>query len=181
MERVELVYKDMSEIVGSDGFTIVRLTDADEQRALCIICDKLISDQLNLRFTNVPGREQMLPEVLWAMLKEQGLSGFELMITGIEDGHYCVVLINRHTLSYKPIRMSDAVLLHVISRVPIFISNDLMNRQCSAYTPGATGISIPINTMGMKQLNKELARAIEAEDYRLASHLHEEITRRRHQ
>ena len=59
MERVELVYKDMSEIVGSDGFTIVRLTDADEQRALCIICDKLISDQLNLKGTNKPANNQM--------------------------------------------------------------------------------------------------------------------------
>ena len=40
------------------------------------------------------------------------------------------------------------------------------------------GISIPINTLDTDRLNLELERAIEAEDYMLASYLHEELQRR---
>lgn len=49
MGRVQLFYKDIGEIVGSDGFSVVRLTDADEVWAISVICDKLMTDQLTLR------------------------------------------------------------------------------------------------------------------------------------
>ena len=178
MERVQLFYKDLSEIVGSNGFAVARLTDAEEQRALSVICDKPMADQLSIRTLRRPDREQMLPEVLISMLQAEESADFELMVYDVVDGQYRVTLLNRRTLSLKHIRMSDAVLMHIIARVPIFISEALLNRQCSSYHPGRTGISIPINTIDLEHLHKELKRAIEAEDYRLASHLHEEIQRR---
>jgi len=78
----------------------------------------------------------------------------------------------------KLIRMSDAVLLSVISRIPLYIDATLMQRQSTPYNPDVRGISVPINTIDLERLNQELDRAIEAEDYRLASYLHEEILRR---
>ena len=74
--------------------------------------------------------------------------------------------------------MSDAVLLNVISRIPLYIDENLMRRQCTPYDPEIRGISIPINIIDEKRLNQELKRAIEVEDYRLASYIHEEILRR---
>jgi hypothetical protein len=53
-----------------------------------------------------------------------------------------------------------------------------MQRQSTPYNPDVRGISVPINTIDLERLNQELDRAIEAEDYRLASYLHEEILRR---
>lgn len=178
MERIQLFYKDISEIVGSDGFSVVRLTDAEEQHALSIVCDKAMTMQMTIRFNRMPGREQMLPEVLSEMLLAEGRHDLELMVYDVIDGQYRVTLLNKRTLSLKSIRMSDAVLLHYISKIPLYIERGLMVRQCTPYNPDTTGISIPINTIDTERLNKELARAIEAEDYRLASHLHEEILRR---
>ena len=181
MNRVQLFYKDISEIVGSNGFSVVRLTDVNEQRAICVICDKAMTEQMAIRFNRVPGREQMLPEVLIQMLHDEGMNKFELMVYDIHDGQYSVSLLNRRTLTIRSIRMSDAVLLHYITHIPFYIEEELMLRQSSPYTPEARGISIPINTLDTEHLNQELERAIAEENYRLASHLHEELQRRNKQ
>ena len=178
MKRVRLFYKDISEIVGGDGFSVVCLTDADEQRAVCVICDKDMTAQINIRRNRVPGREQMLPEVLSSMLLDEGRNDLELMVYDVIDGQYGVSLLNRRTLSLKTIRMSDAILLHYISKIPLYMDEELMGRQCISYKPESSGISIPINTLDTEWLNKELKRAIEKEDYRLASNLHEELKKR---
>ena len=178
MNRVRLFYKDTSDIIGSEGFSIVRLVDADEQRAISVICDKEMTSQLYIRCHRVPNREQMLPEVLCSMLLDEGANDLELMVHDILDGQYCVTLLNRRTLSLKSIRMSDAVLLHYISKIPLYMDAGLMARQSIPYNPDTSGLSVPINTLNTEWLNKELKRAIEAEDYRLASNLHEELKKR---
>jgi hypothetical protein len=178
MNRVQLFYKDISEIMGSNGFSVVRLTDVDEQRAICVICDKAMTDQMAIRYNRMPGREQMLPEVLLQMMADEGLGNMELTIYDIVDGQYRVSLFNKRLHLLKAIRMSDAVLLHYIARIPIYIDEDLMIRQSSPYSAGARGISIPINTLDTEHLNRELERAIAEENYRLASHLHEELKKR---
>ena len=181
MNRIQLFYNDMSEIVGSDGFSVVRLIDIDEQRAICVICDKAMTEQMTIRFNRLPGYQRMLPEVLLDMFAAKEKANMELMVYDIIDGQYSVTLLNKYTLEHRPIRMSDAVLLHFISKIPIYIEEGLMQRQCTRYTPDAVGISIPINTLDTERLNQELERAIEAEDYHLASYLHEEIQRRNKQ
>jgi hypothetical protein len=76
--------------------------------------------------------------------------------------------------------MSDAVLLTLIcDDIPLYIEENLMKRQCVDYDPKATGIAIPINTMDRRRLNEALRQAIEVENYELASHLRDEINRRK--
>ena len=179
MDKVQLFYRDISEISGSNGFSVVRLTDVNAQRAVCVICDKSMSDQLAIRYNRMPGRHQMLPEVLLQMMADEGLGSLELDVNDFVDGRYQVNLFNRRLRTMKPIRMSDAVLLHYIARVPIYINEDLMYRLSSPYTSNAYSISIPISALETEHLNRELQKAIEEEDYRLASHLHEELERRK--
>ena len=178
MNRIRLFYLDTSEIVGSDGYSVVRLADADKKRAICVICDKEMTDQLNIRHTRMPMRGLMLPEVLISMMLDEGPNDLELMVDNVFDGQYDVTLLNRRTLSLKPIRMSDAVLLHYIAKTPFYIEGDLMDFQSIPYAPAESHLSIPINTLDTEWLNKELKRAIEAEDYRLAANLNEELKRR---
>lgn len=178
MSRIQLFYKDLSEIVGSNGFSVVRLTDADEKRAVCIICDKAMSEQMAIRFNRTPGHEQMLPEVLLRLMGDRTVKNLELFIYDIEDGQYQVILVDNRSYSPIPIRISDAVLMHNIAKIPLYIDQNLMIRQSTPYDAETTGISIPINTLDTDRLNRELERAVADENYRLASYLHEEIKRR---
>ena len=179
--RVRLYYKDMSDIVGSEGCSVVRLVDADEQRTICVICDKEMTAQLGIRHHRMPNRRLMLPEVLAAMLLDEGANDLELMVYDVADGQYEVTLLNRRTLSLKPIRMSDAVWLHYISKIPLYMDGALMARQSIPYQPDTSGLSVPINTLDVEWLGKELERAVEKEDYRLAASLNEELKRRTQQ
>ena len=178
MKRVQLFYRDISEIVGSDGCSVARLVDSDEQRTITVICDKAMTEQMSIRHNRQPGREQMLPEVLLSMLQAEGKGRLELLISDIMDGQYFVTLIDKLNYVVRQIRMSDALLLHYISQIPFYIEEGLMVRQSSPFVPNTQGISIPINALDTNRLNKELERAIAEEDYRLASLLHEEIQRR---
>ena len=178
MRRVQLFYKDMSEIVGSNGFAVVRLVDLEEQRAVCVICDKSMVEQLMIRFNRMPGRQFMLPEVRLQMIQRGGFCDMELTVNDIIDGQYQVSLLNKATATMVPIRMSDAILLHYISKIPIYIDADLMLRQSTPYQSETRGISIPINTLDTENLKRQLERAIETEDYHLASFLHEELQKR---
>ena len=121
MNRVQLFYKDIADIVGSDGFCIVRLVEKTEQQALCIICDKMVSAQFSIRLKHAPGIEQFLPEVLVGMLNMKNSNDFEIMVYDIENGMYKVTLLNKRSFMLKPIRISDAVLLHYIAHVPLYI------------------------------------------------------------
>ena len=181
MNRVQLFYKDIADIVGSDGFCIVRLVEKTEQQALCIICDKMVSAQFSIRLKHAPGIEQFLPEVLVGMLNMKNSNDFEIMVYDLENGMYKVTLLNKLPFMLKPIRISDAVLLHYIAHVPLYIEEELMQKQSTPYVPDTQGISIPINTLDNEHLSRELEKAIEAENYRLASTLHEELQRRNKQ
>jgi protein-arginine kinase activator protein McsA len=79
------------------------------------------------------------------------------------------------------LRMSDAVLLSLISDIPLYIEDNLMERQCFPFDERAQKIAIPINTMDLSRLQSALADAIENENYELASQLRDEINKRHHE
>lgn len=179
-ERTQLIFQTVKDIEGADGTSLVVLTDQAKCRALTVICDKAMAQQFLLRIRHTPDLSTMLPEVLVGLLFSDGLTAndFEMMVYNVLNGRYLVTLLNKQTLRMHNIRMTDAILLSYISGIPLYIDEMLMRRQCTDYVPNSRGLSIPINTIDLERLNKELAKAIENEDYRLASHLHEEIQRR---
>ena len=180
MERISLRYRSLSEIVGSaDGMSIITLTDESEERALNIICDKTMAAQLQLRSEQVAICKSLLPEVLMAMLQEYvDLKDLEITVYDIRDGQYLVSLMNSDNYFIRQIRMSDAILLHVISNIPISIDKKLMQAQSVPFRPNVERVSIPINVLETDKLREELGKAVEEEDYRLASYISEELKRR---
>lgn len=180
MERISLRYRSLSEIVGSaDGMSIITLTDESEERALNIICDKTMAAQLQLRSEQVAICKSLLPEVLTAMLQEYvDLKDLEITVYDIRDGQYLVSLMNSDNYFIRQIRMSDAILLHVISNIPISIDKKLMQAQSVPFRPNVEHVSIPINVLETDKLREELGKAVEEEDYRLASYINEELKRR---
>lgn len=182
MLRVQLFFNSISEIIGSDGLSVVLLVDASQQRTLTVVCDKAMTTQISMRVNKMPGSNYFLPEVLWEIMLSSGHAAkdFELLVYAVKDGQYMVTLVNK-SVTLKHIRMSDAILLNYFSHIPIYIEKELFERQASPMPTPQTGISIPINTIDTDQLNQELEKAISEENYRLASHLHEELKKRKKQ
>ncbi len=176
MRRLLLRFENMQQIVGSDDLSVILLTDADRRRALSVVCDADMTHQLLLRLRgNSRVCRTMLPEVLLQLLP----STYEMMIVGVFDGQYQVVLTDTANGENVRIRTSDAVLLSIISHVPLYIEERLMVQQSVPFDENATGVSIPINSMDTQRLKIALQNAVDEENYELASQLRDEINRRK--
>ncbi len=175
MERTRLCFENIQQVVGSDEFSVILLTDLPRKRALSLICDESMTHQLALRVNDSKLCSNMLPEALVQLLP----GDYEIMIYGIHDGQYQVVLQDIEFRNSVRIRISDAILLSLIAKYPIFIEESLMKRQCVPYDENARGVAIPINTMDTKGLNSALQKAIHEENYELASQLRDELKRRK--
>lgn len=178
MDKEKLVFKGVSEIVGTEDLGLLILTDEAQERQISIVCDKAMAVQLELRVKNVPVTGIMLPEVLCKLLTAQADLELELIVDELVDGQYRTLLYNKNTLSPIIIRASDAVLLSLVGGIPLYIDSRLMKRQSVAYKENSKGVSLPVNTISDDMLQAALDKAIADENYELASHLRDEKRRR---
>ncbi len=178
MMKERLIFKGVSEIVGTEDLGLLILTDEAKERQITIVCDKAMAVQLELRIKKIPITRIMLPEVLCRMLKNNGGLDYELLIDNIIDGQYRTILYDKETMDPLLIRASDAVLLSIVANIPLYIEAGLMRRQSVMYNENAKGVSLPVNTISDEMLQAALDKAIADENYELASHLRDEKKRR---
>ena len=178
MTKERLIFKGVSEIVGTEDLGLLILTDEAKERQITIVCDKAMAVQLELRIKKIPITRIMLPEVLCRMLKNNGGLDYELLIDNIIDGQYRTILYDKETMDTLLIRASDAVLLSIVANIPLYIEAGLMRRQSVMYNENAKGVSLPVNTISDEMLQAALDKAIANENYELASHLRDEKKRR---
>jgi hypothetical protein len=176
MKRTLLRFENLQQVVGGEGMAVILLTDQERKRALSVVCDEPMCQQLQMRIANPRACRNMLPETLLSLMP----ASYEMMICGLFEGQYQVVLMNEMGDSVR-LRMSDAVLLSLISNIPLYIEDNLMERQCFLFDEKAQSIAIPINTMDLSCLKSALKDAVENENYELASQLRDEINRRHHE
>lgn len=178
MDKERLIFKGVSEIVGTDNLGLLILTDEAMQRQITVVCDKAMAVQIELRVKHLPIASIMLPEVLCNVLQAAGTQRFELVIDDIVDGQYRTTLTDLYIMESHLIRTSDAVLLSLVGNVPLYIDSKLMKRQSVPYDKFARGVSLPVNTISDEMLQAALDKAIADENYELASHLRDEKKRR---
>lgn len=178
MKKVRLIFKSVTEIVGSDDVGLLILVDEQQRRQLTIPCDRNMLYQFSLRMKKVPVTNMMLPEVLWKVISTQTEMRFEILINDLIDGQYRAVLYNAETLEPISTRVSDAMLLAYVSGIPVYIDEKLMKKQSVRYVQDARGMSIPVNTLTDEMLRRALDKAVEDEHYELASQLRDEMKRR---
>ena len=104
---------------------------------------------------------------------------FSVDVTDIIEGQYRALLVDVETQEPVSLRMSDAVLLSYIAKLPIWIDAQLMEKQSVPYDREARGVAIPVNTISTEMLQNALDKAVEEEKYELASHLRDELRRRK--
>ena len=178
MTKERLIFKGVSEIVGTEDLGLLILTDETGRLQITIVCDKAMAVQLEMRVKRIPITRIMLPEVLCKLLKNSCGLNYEIVIDTIIDGQYRTLLYDKETMETTLIRASDAVLLSVVGGIPIYMESGLMKRQAVIYNENSKGVSLPVNTISDEMLQAALDKAIADENYELASHLRDEKNRR---
>lgn len=181
MNKVRLIFKSISEIVNEQGIALITLVDESGMRQLSISCVREMAHEISMHVGPVPHKEKMLPEVLARLLPEQVRQNLQIVIYDLLEGEYKAYVFNSETFETHAILVADGVLMSVVGNIPLYIEEGLMNRQSTEYRDGATGISVPLNAMSIEMLNHSLQKAIEQEDYEMASKFRDELALRKKQ
>lgn len=178
--KVQLYFRGITEIVGSEEMGLIVLTDEHMTRQLVIVCDKQTIYQFGLRMSRSAGDTSgLLPEVLARIIMRDTTLNYHIDIEDIDNGRYKTV-VHEVVLGHKEaMRASDAILLAYICKLEIFIEEHLYLNQSVPYTANAKGMSIPINAISDDMLQKALDRAVKDENYELASQISNEQKKRK--
>ncbi|MBQ8047437.1 MAG: bifunctional nuclease family protein [Prevotella sp.] len=178
MNRIRLIFRGVSEIVGTETVGLLVLVDENEQRQLAVTCDKDMLRQFEMRMQRQSIAGRLLPEVLWQAISLQTDLAFEIVIDSLIEGQYRSALYNIDTLEPIALRASDAILLSFIAHVPIYIEESLFLKQSIPYEQNTRSVALPVNTLSDKMLQDALAKAVASENYEMASYLRDELRRR---
>ena len=179
MSRSKLIFKSVSNIVGFNQGVLIVLVDETETRQLSVLCDKSMLYQIGLRLSGNVIAKTLLPEaLLGAFGFARGDNDMELFVYNIVDGQYKVILTDNRQSTSVRIRMSDAVLLTLISDIPMFVSEPLLEQQGTPYIEGSKNLSVPLNSLSNAMLDEALGMAVRSENYELACRLRDEKQRR---
>ena len=181
MEKVRLFFKGIAEPTILSDMALVVLVDEENKRSISFICDGTMKQQFAMRRQHPHDCKRFLPEVMAMMLMQTAPPGhFEILITDLKAGVYQTKVHNLFSDAEMDIRLSDAVMLSQICHLPMFIDRELMARQSAPYT-GEEQMMVPINVVSNEILQAELDKAVQEENYRLASYIQQELQKRKDQ
>ncbi len=178
MSKVQLIYKGISQIVGGPELGLLVLSDLAHTRQIAIVCDHHMEYELGLRTDDKIITEKLLPEVLCNVNPLMTSEHYEILFNSIVDGQYKALLVNKDDLSLTPLRASDAVLLAQIAKLNIFMEEHLFKRQSVDSNTSQNKMALPVNALSVEMLRHALQKAIEDENYELASMLRDEMKNR---
>lgn len=169
----------VSEIVGGRGMSLIMLTDEQEERMLAVVCDHLTGREIVMRVAGgAPMMSRRLPEVLAKMCGIKP-DTHEIFIFDIYDGEYKANVHHRYNGTRVPIRISDGVLLSLVADIDIVMDRQFFMQQSVPYEPDSHGMALPINTLSDQMLRGAMQKAIDEENYEMASQLRDELNRRK--
>ena len=175
----KLIFRGVYDIVGNKQVGLIVLTDEEKARQVSLVCDHNMVVQLSLRLEKNVRLEKLLPEVLWNVVKRYNDMDFMLLFSDVKDGEYITYLCSIDNSVAIQLRASDAVLLAVISGLPIMMDQQLFCRHSTPYYGAKSKVAVPLASLSREMLEEALQKAVEAEDYEKASQLRDELLRRK--
>lgn len=185
---VKLKFKAMQEIRQTNLVGLLVLVDEDEERQIVVVTDRPTA--INISATYEAKKSPIAMEkffnrsalsAILSYLPEEMKKLMYIEVSGLINGQYNAQLFRRNADFMEPpreIRMSEAVLLSIVSDIPIFIEEHLWRIQSTVYKPNSSGTPIPMNTLPLNMLKKALQDSIDNEDYETAKMLNDEIHNR---
>ncbi len=185
---VKLKFKAMQEIRQAQLVGLLVLVDELEERQIVVLTDRPTA--MNISATYEAKKSPMAMDrfvnrsalsVILSYLPDEMKKLMFIEVSGLINGQYNAQLFRRNADIMeipKDIRISEAILLSIISDIPIYIDDHLWRIQSTAYNANSSGTAIPMNTLPLDMLKKALQESIEREDYESAKMLNDEIHNR---
>ena len=179
MDEIELKVHDMSSTLQpADAYALV-LEEVNGNRKLPVIIGSLEAQAIKVVMMEDKMPRPLTHDLFLTVIKELGAALKKVLIYKVKDGvYYSYLFLERESETFKiDSRTSDAVALAMRCGCPIYTTDEIMESE-QLHEVGNTAFSVNVNTVDVVVLKEALSKAIEEENYELASRLRDEIKRR---
>lgn len=173
-------FHGVADVMGNPDIGIVVLHDKDERFLLPMVCSASMKEEISLRMKGDKFCAHMLPEVVLPYFMKAYGDNISIVINELVDGNYLAVVLGLGDDAMPTIYAVDAVMMHIISKVPIYITDSLLRKQAVPYVKGSPAMALPLNVLTPKMLKDALDHAVRVEDYEMASKFRDELKSREH-
>lgn len=174
----KLIYKGIFSIPEADDVCLITLTDEGEKRALYIVLEKEVANEIKMHEKMMEDADCQLVEVFSKVLKDEGAVHYRIVFEGILNQGLKAKLVNTITDASYDIRPEMAVLLSLKSDFEMCTSLDVLQKFSTPYNKNVMSVALPIMSLPDSLLHKALEKAVEEENYEGASFIRDEMKRR---
>lgn len=174
----KLIYKGTFSIPEADDACIITLTDEGEKRALYIVLEKEVANEIKMHEKKMEDADCQLVDVFSKVLKDEGAVHYRIVFEGILNQGLKAKLVNVITDASYDIRPEMAVLLALKSDFEMCTSLDVLQKFSTPYNKNVMSVALPIMSLPDSLLHKALEKAVEEENYEGASFIRDEMKRR---
>lgn len=178
MEKIKLVYQGAFAILDAEEACVVTLTDAEEERALSIVTDKPMANEIKFRQLDKDVKHPHLVDVLARMICEQGPQAYHVVFEANGNIGPKAKLVNATSGSAYSLPQDEAVLLAVTAGLEIFTNMEVLQKFTTPFRKDVMSVALPIVGLPDSLLKKALEKAVEEENYEGASFIRDEMKRR---
>lgn len=180
MREIELKIHDMSSTLHpADAYALV-LEEKEGGRKLPIIIGHLEAQAIKVMMLKYQPPRPLTHDLFKDLTGQLGVTMTKMLIYKAKGGvFYSYLYFDKDGEELKiDARTSDAVALALRYRCPMYATEDVIISE-HLHDLGEGKFSVPITSVSLQMLDEALALAIEKEDYEQASHLRDEIRRRK--
>ena len=178
MEKIKLVYQGAFAIPDAEEACVVTLTDTQEVRALSIVTDKPMANEIKLHQLDKEVKHPHLADVLAKMICEQGPQNYHVVFVANGNIGPKAKLVNVITSTEYSLPQDEAVLLAVAAGLEIFTNMEVLQNFTTPFSKDVMSVALPIVGLPDSLLKKALEKAVEEENYEGASFIRDEMKRR---
>ena len=174
----KLIYKGTFSIPEADDACLITLTDEGEKRALYIVLEREVANEIKMHEKKMEDANCQLVDVFSKVLKDEGAVHYRIVFEGILNQGLKAKLVNMITDASYDIRPEMAVLLSLKTDFEMCTSLDVLQKFSTPYNKNVMSVALPIMSLPDSLLHKALEKAVEEENYEGASFIRDEMKRR---
>lgn len=192
MKKIELNIVGLSYSQAQSNSYALVLGEANGKRRLPIVIGHYEAQAIALELEKMKPSRPLTHDLFYNFAKTFGINIVEVQITKFHEGIFYATLVCDNGLSIHEIdsRTSDAVALSIRFHCPIFTTEDIMSQAGIFFEeeePAADSLDFAsddetysdFRNLTLAELEEELQKAVDAEDYEKASLIRDEIRKRK--
>ena len=191
MKKIELNIVGLSYSQAQSNSYALVLGETNGKRRLPIVIGHYEAQAIALELEKMKPSRPLTHDLFYNFAKTFGINIIEVQITKFHEGIFYATLVCDNGIRLHEIdsRTSDAVALSIRFHCPIFTTEDIMSQAGILFEdeePSAETTDTPdddlysdFRNLNLAELEEELQKAVDAEDYEKASLIRDEIRKRK--